>query len=414
MVLEEATAPAPEAFTDEPYPSDNDPYAGSQPQTSQAGPIDVDMSKLPGPIPIVGPMLGYSRARIAMDIKEHISLATQILKRPLNKGEVDAIAYNTANAKSLASYGCATGAALGAYQCYRTRETFRFPFFTPPADKFNPEIFGPLRGQTARQAWHVLRAGPYVLLVSLVGAFATNNYGALKAAVSMSQDPRLKDFNEELRRRVQERGGRIITQRPPPSSPRTPTEGRAPAGGAAIPGGKSAYGDEDDMSPTGGAYNYDLSGDPNSTTDTGILSDSQMRGQEVRQRADPRRSPTEDRGATFQMDKVTSQPSNYEDASGSGSQPARSSGGGSAWDRVRQQAGRGDVSRGSPRYPTPSNAGSGIQLEQREGSTTGDSFTFSSADEDRQLAKAEAQKEFDARIERERRGGDFGDSSKRW
>jgi len=41
-----------------------------------------------------------------------------------------------------------------------------------------------------------------------------------------------------------------------------------------------------------------------------------------------------------------------------------------------------------------------------------DSFTFDEREEDRQLAKAEAQRDFDARIERERQGRDFAEGSR--
>jgi hypothetical protein len=44
----------------------------------------------------------------------------------------------------------------------------------------------------------------------------------------------------------------------------------------------------------------------------------------------------------------------------------------------------------------------------------GDSFAFSTTEEDRQLARAEAQKKFDARVERERQGKDFNDSGRKW
>lgn len=47
----------------------------------------------------------------------------------------------------------------------------------------------------------------------------------------------------------------------------------------------------------------------------------------------------------------------------------------------------------------------------------GDSFTFSKTEEERNLAQIEAQKEFDARVEKERRGGDFSSGNgdqKRW
>ena len=45
-----------------------------------------------------------------------------------------------------------------------------------------------------------------------------------------------------------------------------------------------------------------------------------------------------------------------------------------------------------------------------------DSFSFSSSDQDGSLAKEEAQRVFDERLEKERRGGDFGSggSGTRW
>jgi hypothetical protein len=82
--------------------------------------------------------------------------------------------------------------------------------------------------------------------------------------------------------------------------------------------------------------------------------------------------------------------------------PARS---GSTWDRIRQESAS---SKGSPRQ-SPTNTPQ-IRREQQEGSTLGDSFSFASSDEERQLAKTEAQKEFDARVERERQGGDFAET----
>jgi hypothetical protein len=47
---------------------------------------------------------------------------------------------------------------------------------------------------------------------------------------------------------------------------------------------------------------------------------------------------------------------------------------------------------------------------------TDEGYSYSEAREQRELAKLQAQKEFDAQLERERKGGDFGDSGdlKRW
>ena len=56
-----------------------------------------------------------------------------------------------------------------------------------------------------------------------------------------------------------------------------------------------------------------------------------------------------------------------------------------------------------------------MRQEQHEGSSSEDSFSFSSSDEEKGYAKAEAQREFDERVEKERRGGDFSnDGRRRW
>ena len=102
-------------------------------------------------------------------------------------------------------------------------------------------------------------------------------------------------------------------------------------------------------------------------------------------------------------------------------------GGGSAWDQVRKgersashpdrrndRHGDGTGDGGdrsdppSPPSPWPRRpAMKGFETQQQEqpsSTTKGDSFTFSRSDRDRLLAKEEAQREFDERVERERRG----------
>ncbi|KAF2668009.1 hypothetical protein BT63DRAFT_306852 [Microthyrium microscopicum] len=72
-----------------------------------------------------------------------------------------------------------------------------------------------------------------------------------------------------------------------------------------------------------------------------------------------------------------------------------------AWERLRQKATRNEASS-SPR-------------EQRNNEPQGDSFSFSSSMAEREMAKEEAQKDFDARLDRERQGQDFDDKAgKRW
>jgi hypothetical protein len=82
---------------------------------------------------------------------------------------------------------------------------------------------------------------------------------------------------------------------------------------------------------------------------------------------------------------------------------------------VRQGAGRGRQSE-SGQSQEQSRGWAGVR-EQAQSPTASDDFAFSKENEERSLARTEAQREFDARVERERRGGDFSSGSgnqKRW
>ena len=156
----------------------------------------------------------------------------------------------------------------------------------------------------------------------------------------------------------------------------------------------------------------------------GVMSDSQMRTQEVRAQPEKAKSPADNRPSTFQTEKASRQPKNfdddYDDASPTGGRGAMDDGdaggsgegGGSVWERIRRQQASGGS---SPPAQSRGRRMDGVGQEQQEGSTTGDSFSFSRSEEERNYAKDEAQREFDERVERERRGRDFSSGSgKRW
>lgn len=85
--------------------------------------------------------------------------------------------------------------------------------------------------------------------------------------------------------------------------------------------------------------------------------------------------------------------------------------GGSAWERIRRGAGLSASGKNEHRGTTNSR-GTG---EQREGSGSSgsDEFSFSSLEQERSYAQEEAQRDFDARVEKERQGGDFSEKSGR-
>jgi len=349
------------------------------------------MGSLPHPIPIIGPLIGYSEQSIANGIRENLSALQHTLKRPLTQEEAPVLAYYFAKAKATASYGAAFGMLGGAVRCYQTADTFRFPFWRPKPEKFDPNVFLAFKGQRARLAWHVARFWPYVILGQLIGTLLGSNYGMTVAAVGMQRDKRLTNFNGDMKKVV--RGMRGNSPLPGGRTP-APTQDRS---SSPWPSRNTT---DDDMSPTAG--NDSWLGSAVASTDTGIISDSQRRILE--RSSEPNRNT---RGAT-------KHPPPYDDASPTGGLfPLNEdkNSGGSTWDRIRRNSASGQAQPNQRSHP---NTARPIQREQSESSTLGDGFSFSSTDEERQLAKAEAQREFDDRLERERKGGDFEDRDKRW
>ncbi|KAJ9623085.1 hypothetical protein H2203_006018 [Taxawa tesnikishii (nom. ined.)] len=441
MVLEGATASA-EGFVEDAPSSDVDPYASDSPYPTASSPgvsspaasgrtpggapytqeVDLDVNKLPKPFRFLGAGPGLNQSTIRA-IRDQCQFAANLLQRPLRQEEVDSLGYHFARGMRVASYGAPVGVSAGLLYAYATRSKWRFPFYTAKeGTAFNPNKVLSLEGPRARAIWHILRFQSYGFIGFILGGIFFSSYAVSINAAGKATDPRLKDFNQALNQRMKE-GARAPPLRPPMGqrSSVDTQEGRMDQQVERVrrdlqnrPRGQRQ--DDDDMSPTSGTFANDY---PDASSDTGLMSDAQMRSQEQRQQADARTSPAQNRENTFRMDKVTTQPRNFDsdDASptAGSTSPGKSYPAGSAWERVRREAAVGQQpSKGSTGNAWAGNRG--VQQEQREGSTLGDSFSFSETEEERQLAKTEAQKDFDARVERERQGGDFNEEKRgrRW
>jgi hypothetical protein len=414
MVLEGATNNSePNSFGEIPTPDD-----GNDAQTPTRYHIKLD--QLPRPVNLF--MVPVRDDAIVKTILRSCHEAQQVIHRPLRQDEVDAISYHFAKSLRTVSWGPPVGMAGGAIAAYRTMSNFRFPGYTPKTEAdggaFNPERFGPVRGQMARYAWHTLRFQMYGAVGFFTGALLFASYATSVNAVETGSDPRMKDYIEALKNRAQRHTGQMQ-----PQGQRNPVmsqEGRMDQQAQRVSqklGMEDAWkrqdvqrkvSDYDDMSPTGGAWMDDFKQE-----DTGLLTDDQLnaRNRQEQSTADRAERAEESRAAAYAQSRIDqSRRNNHnstEDVSPLGSsQPAPAPRSGSTWDRIRQESAG---SKGSPTRQSPTNTPQ-IRNEQQEGSTLGDSFTFSSSDEERQLAKVEAQKEFDAKVERERQGGDFSET----
>jgi len=347
-----------------------------------------------------------------------------VLQRPVKQDEADAFAFHAAKTYRIASFGSPVGMAAASVQFYRGRDSMRFPGWSPFRDEENgflkKDRFGPLRGQMARYGWQTVRLGSYWLLGSVVGAVVWGSYAVSVSLAGRAMDPRLKEFTEKLRQLTKEGQSVSALRRQDAESTtqhaqetfeqRRQRRGVQAMGRERQQSGGGGSGGFDDASPTGGAFDADAA---SARGDTEMMTDDQMRSHEGRRpRVDLRSSPVEDdASSTFGLGQLAAkqrqQTKNTQQASGS----SASASGGTSWERLRQQAGQNP----SPEGPTSSRGPpvARTKAEQKEGSTLGDSFSFSESDEQRQLARTEAQRDFDARMDREREGMDFGEESGR-
>ncbi|KAI4140114.1 MAG: hypothetical protein L6R39_005942 [Caloplaca ligustica] len=408
MVLE--TSDSYDAFPDSP-----DPY-GFDPQPSIES-MNIDRSKFPKPLPVLGALFGFTASYMSKMAAERLQYHSKLLGRTLSKPESEALLYHTYKSAAIASYGNPIAFGAGFWRAYNTRDTYRFPLVgsLKTEDGFwNGErirLMGRdiIQGSNARMGVHILRGTFYGFLSYTIGTLFVSSYCTTVAAVGELRDPRLRDLQQEKRTKKIEQMGDSGAARQLKE-----IMGQAQTNGVDLrkrPG--DGIGAQDDATPSTGTEDYGGDMERLGGTNTGIMSDGQMRRQEKRQQAPPRQSPTESRASTSRLEKVERQPTvfgdDFDDASPTAQNSADDSQRGNAWDRIRKQARKqasGTKSGGR--------GWDAIRKEQQEGSTAGDSFTFSSADEERQLAQDEAQKEFDARVERERQGGNFNENKRRW
>ncbi len=414
-------------------PPDSNPDLYSNPSSSP--PIDV--SNLPGPLPLLGPLTGYSSANLILVIQKRIEIISQTISRPLTPDETAAIAHHSARASSIASCGPSLGIGFGAYRTWATRKDFRWPlygkiisdevsmgFWDGEKMRLNgKEILAGVSREGKANILHAARGMAYLSAGMLVVPFVVSSYAATVVAVSELRDQRLREVTRGLRlaaeaereeRVAKIRGQRGETTTGPNTTGQRGDVWRERRERREKMGGRVERQEEgvDDMSPTGGAMlDYGIDG---SQGETGVLSDSQIQSQvqpspsPFQRKQSSRSSPS---SSTYSTDDAspTSGRGMLDDTFASSTSSTSDSTGLSTWERIRQQNASGEntpsPSTGQMRRGGRKARQQQQQQQQEEG---GDGFTFSSEEEERGYARVEAQKEFDERLERERRGGSFG------
>jgi hypothetical protein len=424
MVLQDVKESAPDSFSDNPYPDQNDPYASP---SSPSG-ARFDPSNLPQPLPIIGTFMGFSDGAVRFKTETTLKFAERKLGRQLYPHESQALAFHIYKLEQTKSYFAATGAAAGAYRAYVTMDKMRYPFYQPKVEDINPNKFAFIRGPMAQVGRHVWRFSLYLLVAGQMGSIIGQLIAQPLAAVNTSKDPKLEQFGSELKAaaaveqtRTSAQGREIQDRKKEFERQTRDRSGMGPSPQARWGNQPPAQTGDDDMSPTAGNEAWGTQPSAfgswdsfSSQADQNVPQQSQgpPSGEDRNRRAPPNRAPPASSSA-FDDDDASPTGGLFQDEVNNTSQAQQHSRPGeSTWDRLR----RGGAPIPGQRPPQQqSRRAEAERREQRESSTLGDSFTFVEGDEERKRERERAQREFDERLERERQGRDFAsDENKRW
>lgn len=342
-----------------------------------------------------------------------------ITGQPVTQTEAEGLAFYGTRRMMTMYVGQTTGIAIGAFAAWRTRKAFKFPFRSAKGpekyENFPGRALPILRGGFARLMWQITRYNVYIFLWLFVTSPFFRSVADTRMTVGLYADPRTHDLTTAIKgnfdrlrsNRAQEAANRAkgipSSQQPSPSNDSQAPDENSP---------QSFYGAQ---SSSGDNYAGDTSY-TDGNTDTGLITDAAISRRETRSASPNSWSEAQSRGSrSDQSPQSSSQSSDFffDDASPTAGndpnmgtpQPYTQQSGPGSWDRLRRggspQSGlpsaRQTTTRSAPTRDTP------------DFETKSDSFSFSNSEEERRLAKDQAQKEFDAMLEKERNDGGSAD-----
>ncbi|KAL6873007.1 hypothetical protein J3F83DRAFT_731722 [Trichoderma novae-zelandiae] len=324
--------------------------------------------------PLYARLRGFGRAQtLALAESTVLSLAA-VNNRPFADSETQALTEHFLSSvhNLLAWKWAMTGFA--AYMAYRGRRTWRFPFFTPEFKRFSP--IGGTPG--IKFMWHSARFAAYYGTLWVLGEPVFQGANFMRQRSEMERDPRLRSLLHDSKSQGATLFGGSQENR---EQVNDAWESEAQHESA------SQYREPEQQSQS----------TPVQSSWASYRKSTASQSSQTPQRADAWDSPVGD-----DFDDASPIAPSARDTSDSSSGSA-----GSAWDRVRQQAQfQPSSSQDRQTWEKPQSGGgwgadadSSVQSGTRDGS-----YSFSKADEERSLAKEQAQREFDRLLERERGG----------
>ncbi|EHK49854.1 uncharacterized protein TrAtP1_007702 [Trichoderma atroviride] len=269
---------------------------------------------------------------------------------------------------------------FAGYMAYRGRKTWRFPFFNPEFKRFSPIGGSP----GLKFMWHSARFAAYYGTLWVLGEPVFQGANFMRQRREMEADPRLRALLHD--------GG---------------------AQGATLLGGNPEAREQirDEWESAAQYENTNQQYRDAESEQKAPAAPTQSAWTSYRSPATPSAQPQPQQQQSDAWD--SSFTDDFDDASpvapaARNRSDASNNSSGSAWDRIRQQAQYQPSQQNRKTWEKPQSGGGwGSEAEsgaQYQGSAPRESYSFSSADEEKNLAKGQAQQEFDRLLEREREG----------
>lgn len=326
--------------------------------------------------PFFAPLLGYTTSWQRKSIARALIGNSLAAGRVVTPAEADVIAYHRSKANAQLPWAYPTALVTAGYFTHRGRSRMRFPWYTPPPGRFSPLIFPTaatplLTGLRAVFVWHALRFGAYYFICKYTVIPIFQSFVFTKNTFDMAMDPRLKDVHQLIVAHQKAVARRVDSA---VAAPGRPSSWRKP--------------EEDEQ-----------------RDDHQHQEQPQQQEQPKQQQQPPTRWARQAQRAPESQDGRQDDDTFWDDASpvagAQGQQshrPAAGSppppGAGSYWDKIRQRA---KAEEGAPWQGQQ-------QGGESRGQQTAGQYTYTPAEQEKAYAKEQAQKEFDAMLERERRG----------
>jgi hypothetical protein len=340
------------------------------------------------------PFFDFDKDRYKLYVAENIISGQQLLQRQFTVDERNAVAYHAAKKRVTLAFALPVSLGITMIAERRGHDTYRFPFWTPKPTNFDPSRFpipsskAPftlLEGARAVTAWHVARGLAYFAFIHTAVTAFVQVYATSVEVAGLSRDVRLRDMSKEIQQRSRNRrGGAAVPFPGRPVPPEDPSMRDSDAEYTNSQYGGYSTGEESRQ----GTETYD--------TATPMSSDYSA----PRERQQTRRQPQEPAPTQSYSPPASDGLEGggiFDDASpvapAERGRPVTSPSGLSRWDQIRRQAA----------------TSSGAAQASTDG-RHGDSFTYSQEDRDNATAKEQAQREFDAMLEKERQG----ETADRW